>query len=276
MKRYCPSCGTPITQQAVYCGHCGLALHREQSPANSTRVVNRDERTQLTVSQSGLTQAPENRGTTASRWRRALLNPSTLALLVSNAVVIAFAYDLQWSLITLLWIYWAQSVIIGVFTVFKILDLTRFSTDGFYINDQPVAPTEKTKRFTAHFFALHYGIFHLMYFGFLAGYTFFGFWTTPPLGTAAATAFFILTSVALFFANHLYSYLHNREQERKLKRNIGSMMFLPYARIIPMQLSLVLGVILIDQVALILFLALKTFADVIMHVAEHAQEIKST
>ena len=120
---------------------------------------------------------------------------------------------------------------------------------------------------------MHYGIFHLIYFGFLAGYTFFGFWAAPSLNEALASVFLVLTSVALFFINHLYSYLHNREQERKLKRNIGSMMFLPYARIIPMQLSLVLAIILVDQVALIVFLTLKTIADVIMHVAEHAQHV---
>jgi hypothetical protein len=246
-------------------------LRTGPSLTDATRI-NQGEPTHLTLNEtSQATQPAEDERGTSSRWLRALLDRSTLALLVSNVIVVAFAINEQWNLVTLLWIYWAQSVIIGVFTVFKILDLTRFSTDGFYINDQPVAPTERTKRFTAHFFALHYGIFHLMYFGFLAGYTFFGFGTAPPLGTAAASAFFILTSVALFFANHLYSYLHNREQERKLKRNIGSMMFLPYARIIPMQLSLVLGAILVDQVALILFLALKTIADVIMHVAEHAQ-----
>lgn len=229
-----------------------------------------------TLDETGHAKRPaENERGGSSRWTRALLDRSTLALLASNVLVIAFAIYEQWNLVTLLWIYWAQSVIIGVFTVFKILDLTRFSTDGFYINDQPVSPTERTKRSTAHFFALHYGIFHLMYFAFLAGFTYFGLWTAPPFGTAVASAFFILTSVSLFFVNHLYSYLHNKEQERKLKPNIGSMMFLPYARIIPMQLSLVLGVLLVDQVALILFLALKTIADVIMHVVEHALNLQS-
>jgi|GEM_PF-466518 len=276
MERHCPSCGTSITQQAKYCKQCGLALRQERSFANSTSVVNRDERAQLTLSQTGPTnQALGNKGTTSSRWRRALLDPSTLALLVSNVVVIAFAFDQKWSLITLLWIYWAQSVIIGVFNVFKILDLTHFSTNGFYVNDKPVAPTEETKRQTALFFAIHYGIFHLVYFFFLVVFTFVGFWQVSAYSTAAASVLFILTSIALFFANHLYSFLHNREQERERIRNIGGVMFSPYARIIPMQLTLILGVFFVDRVALILFLALKTVADIITHVAEHAQNLPS-
>ncbi len=276
MKRYCPNCGTPITQQAAYCEQCGLALRQEHSLANSTSVINGDEHAQLSVSQTGHTnQALEKKGTTSSRWRRAFLDPSTLALLISNVVVIAFASDQQWDLITLLWIYWAQSVIIGVFNVFKILDLTHFSTNGFYVNDKPVAPTEETKRQTALFFSIHYGIFHLVYFFFLVVFSFVGFWQVSAYSAAAASVLFILASIALFFANHLYSFLHNREQERKRIRNIGGVMFSPYARIIPMQLTLILGVFLVDQMALLLFLVLKTVADVITHVAEHAQDLPS-
>ncbi len=210
-------------------------------------------------------------GGTSSRWKRALLDPSTLALLVSNVIVIAFAIIEHWNLITLLWIYWAQSVIIGVFNVFKILDLTRFSTNGFYVNGKPVDPTEGAKRQTAVFFALHYGLFHLVYFVFLVVFTCIGFWEVPSYNAAVGTAYFILASVALFFASHLYSYLHNRESERGRMQNIGRVMFSPYARIFPMQLTLILGIFLIDQAALLLFLTLKTVADVITHVAEHAR-----
>jgi heme/copper-type cytochrome/quinol oxidase subunit 4 len=242
-------------------------LSATDSPSNFTNAVNRSGRAHLKVSEAGA----QHTGGISSRWRRALLDPSTLALLVSNVIVIAFAFIEHWNLITLLWIYWAQSVIIGVFNVFKIQDLERFSTDGFYINGKPVAPTEEAKRQTALFFALHYGLFHLVYFVFLVAFTFIGFWEVPSYGAAVASTYFILASVALFFANHLYSFLHNRERERERMQNIGGVMFSPYARIIPMQLTLILGIFLVDQVALLLFLTLKTVADVITHVAEHAR-----
>jgi hypothetical protein len=271
MKKFCPNCGARIIQSARFCERCGFALQAEHSLADSTRT-NNGEPTQLTLNETGQAKRPlEDERDASSRWKRAFLDPSTLALVVSNVVVIAFALDQQWNLITLLWIYWAQSVIIGVFNVFKILDLARFSTNGFYVNGKPVAPTEGTKRQTALFFALHYGLFHFVYFVFLAVFTFIGVWEVPSYDITVASAYFVLASVALFFANHLYSYSHNREQERKRIRNIGEVMFSPYARIIPMQLTLILGVFLVDQIALILFLTLKTVADVITHVVEHAR-----
>jgi len=270
-KRYCQACGAPVTQRARFCEQCGLALSTGHSITDSASEIDRSGRALLISETRRAEPAPDDVEGTSSRWGRALLDPSTLALLASNVIVIAFAIIEHWNLITLLWIYWAQSVIIGVFNVFKILDLERFSTDGFYINDKPVAPTEGAKRETAVFFALHYGLFHFVYFVFLVAFTFIGFWEVPSYGAATGSAYFILASVALFFANHLYSYLHNRESERGRMQNIGGVMFAPYARIIPMQLTLILGIFLVDQVALLLFLALKTVVDVITHVTEHAR-----
>jgi len=57
------------------------------------------------------------------------------------------------------------------------------------------------------------------------------------------------------------------------KQNIGRVLFSPYARIIPMHLTILFGWIVFnalgEKVALVLFLILKTIADVIMHVREH-------
>jgi hypothetical protein len=50
--------------------------------------------------------------------------------------------------------------------------------------------------------------------------------------------------------------------------NIGTLMFLPYARIIPMHLTIVLALPL-GGGALWFFVLLKTAADVIMHKVEH-------
>jgi len=45
-------------------------------------------------------------------------------------------------------------------------------------------------------------------------------------------------------------------------------MFFPYARIIPMHLTIIFGMLL-GKGAIVLFLTLKTLADMIMHVLEH-------
>jgi hypothetical protein len=51
--------------------------------------------------------------------------------------------------------------------------------------------------------------------------------------------------------------------------NIGTLMFVPYIRIIPMHLTIILGVMLEDGLGLLLFGSLKTVADVAMHKVEH-------
>jgi FtsH-binding integral membrane protein len=185
---------------------------------------------------------------------------STLSLIAANGVTIALALVYRWELGPLMWVYWTQSVVIGIFQFRRILDLKEFSTRGFKINDRAVEPTEKTKRTTAFFFLFHYNFFHFGYLVFLLAET------TPDFSQAA----YIVSCGALFFANHLYSYRANKQETRRTVPNIGTMMFLPYLRILPMHLVLIFAVALTHSVAALLaFCLLKIGADVLMHLVEH-------
>ena len=86
---------------------------------------------------------------------RPRFSSSVLSLLAANAFTIAVALYEGWDLGVLMWIYWGQSIIIGLFSVLKILDLKRFSTEGFTMNGRTVGETPQTKRQVAVFFALH-------------------------------------------------------------------------------------------------------------------------
>ena len=188
---------------------------------------------------------------------------SMVVLLLSNLVTIVLAVFQQWDVFVLMWVYWGQSVIIGYFNVRRIMDLKKFTTAGFKINNRPVKPTPETQRQTAGFFALHYGFFHLGYLVFLIDDT-----------TVAGgfPVFNVLVCIGVFYLNHWFSYRYNREQEQERVPNIGNLMFFPYIRIIPMHLMIVAGVTVLggSTGALIVFLLLKTAADVAMHVIEHA------
>jgi hypothetical protein len=188
---------------------------------------------------------------------------SMVALLLSNLVTIVLAVYQHWDVFVLMWVYWGQSVIIGYFNVRRIMDLKRFSTAGFMINDQPVKPTPETQRKTAMFFALHYGIFHLGYLVFLSA-------DTKVAG--GFPVFYVLLCIGVFYLNHWFSYRYNRELEQERVPNIGNIMFFPYIRIIPMHLMIIAGVTVVggSTGALIVFLLLKTAADAAMHVVEHA------
>jgi hypothetical protein len=195
--------------------------------------------------------------------RNPFSDPSLWFLLFSNITTIFFAITENWSLSTIVWVYWFQSITIGFFNFIRILQLKEFSTEGFKINGRPAQPTQGTKFFTAFFFLFHFGFFHFVYLIFLLTGTFTKeYGNTPNLSEVK----YILLTALVFFINHLFSYFYNKPRDTK-KQNIGSLMFYPYARIIPMHLTIILGFSFGGT--LLLFLVLKTFADAIMHIVEH-------
>jgi hypothetical protein len=186
------------------------------------------------------------------------LDTSLWILILTNGATIYVALSRNWSLLTIMIVYWVQSVIIGTFNFFRILSLREFSTENFYINDRQAPPTEKTKHSTAYFFAFHYGFFHAIYALFLL------------TNAGSVNVLYILTGGLIFVVDHFFSFRYNRKRDEKKKRNIGTLMFFPYARIIPMHLVIVFyGVFLSGGGPLIAFLGLKTAADALMHIIEH-------
>lgn len=208
---------------------------------------------------------------------------SGIAILVSNGLVIFFAMREGWNLQEMIAIYWMQSVIIGFFHFFRMLLLRSFCTEGFTSNGTRVAENAAGKWSTAIFFAVHYGIFHLVYGIFLLGFVVSG---AEVEGEAAGFkpgnegplgmnwfAFSVLT----FFIGHAYSFYQNVRADRERRPNLGMMMFFPYVRILPMHLTILLGLQAEAKVySLLLFLSLKTVADYVMHLVEHRLMRKKT
>jgi hypothetical protein len=114
----------------------------------------------------------------------------------------------------------------------------------------------------ALFFAAHYGLFHFVYLVFLVG--------NPEQPAPLDAAFWMCA--AAFAVNHMWSYRYHRDMDRRGTPNIGTLMFTPYLRILPMHLTILFGAWLSGGAgALLLFGALKTIADVTMHQAEHGR-----
>lgn len=202
-----------------------------------------------------------------SRWRDAgsglVQDRSVLFLLLSNLLTIVLALVQQWDVSSLLWIYWGQNLVIGYFNIHRIMDLDEFSTSGFKMNNKPVKPTRETQRQVAWFFAMHYGIFHLVYFVFLV----------KDSGLDSSISLFgVMVCIFAFYLNHGFSYRYNREREAGRIPNIGNIMFFPYLRVVPMHLMVILGGVLHGSGTfyLLVFMLLKTVADVAMHVIGHA------
>ncbi len=178
---------------------------------------------------------------------------SLLALIAANVVALLIAYATGMDLRELMLVYWIQSVIIGIATIVRLLCLNRFDPQGRHL----APPKEKWR--SAFFFLLHYGGFHSLFFAFLT--------LKFQLDIVDFTAGYLLCAL-VFAANHGYSLLHNVRRDA-LGQDIRTVMMLPYPRIIPMHLTILLGGIFFnDAGAFALFGGLKLAADIVMHVVE--------
>ena len=207
-----------------------------------------------------------------------------VGILLTNALTLIIAMWQSWSVLQLLWPFWLQSVIIGWYARQRILLLTRFCTKGVRINNRAVAPTVETQQKTALFFALHYGFFQLFYLIVLLVFTLTsdpnGFIEVTREGSREVVALYvgrvrpldwwIFSGLALgFWKTHQLSHREHVQADLGNTPHIGTLMMMPYARIIPMHLCIVLAAPLGGGHVIWIFIILKTVADLLMHVVEH-------
>lgn len=203
---------------------------------------------------------------------------AALGIILMNVAVLVGAIVSGEGLVMLLWPYWIQSVVIGYYNVRRIQKLQRFSTDGLKINGSAVDPTPGTKRQTWIFFSIHYGFFHFGYLIFLLAFSAGALAEGVTDAQVAAvgidgispwTSLWIATTAVGYFVSHGQSHREHVEADLRGTQNIGTLMFVPYIRIIPMHLTIILGAVLGDGLGMLLFGGLKTVADVAMHKVEH-------
>jgi hypothetical protein len=205
-----------------------------------------------------------------------------VSLIVANLVTIGLAIFENWDLATVMFIYWAQSIVIGFFAAISLLgaDTAALKADlekPILERGGPGVPTGFAvfyKVFLCGFFCLHYGLFHWGYYFFIV--------ESGIFGTVNLVDPVLWLSCGLFFANHLYSYIAYRHTGRGAADDINEQFFTPYRRIVPMHLTilfggivmLVLGRIGISSTlpVLLLFLLLKTRADISAHIDKHARQ----
>jgi hypothetical protein len=194
------------------------------------------------------------------RWRD---DASIRGILAANALTLLLAWWQRWPLVLQLWPYWCQSLAIGWFARKRILSRASAEPSG-----HAAAPALGGPRWLAHFFLLHYGGFHLLYAMFLLAFTaaaIFGDAGTPGAGQLQLLdAPLVAVAAAGFWFGQRAAW--RAQPDSPLTPQ--ALMMLPYARILPMHLTLILGFVLDDRIGTLLFGILKTAADVLMHVLE--------
>ncbi len=183
--------------------------------------------------------------------KRIVTDPSALILLAGNAWCIYYfnAHPEQFG--TVIWIYWFQSVIIGLFNFLDMITLKNFDTKDFKVNDQPA--TKENKGCTSFFFLFHYGAFHVAYLVFIA-----------VAYTKTAELKIVMLGALAFLLESIITFRRKKIAEQTVTINFGTLFFLPYVRIVPMHLLILLPSFLHWQPSTI-FLVLKTIADILFY-----------
>jgi len=191
------------------------------------------------------------------KLKKALLDPSFWILLVAN-VYLVYKYEQNPGIFTtLIWLYWSQSVLYGLFNFLDILTVKEVETPGQPMPDLSgtlVGGKGSVKVSTALIFLFHYGLFHLVYFVFLL--------TMKSTGPFDWTLFKYYIVVFLVF--QVVNFIQHKMYNKRSKADIGKMFGTPYLRIIPMHLCILIPAFL-HITNLTVFLVLKVITDVLMY-----------
>lgn len=206
---------------------------------------------------------------------------STKLLVVSNVITIIFAVIENWDLNSVLWIYWFQSVIIGYFNYVRMLKIENPNEQKFTTNELVAKSIKKGKQKNASSFLIIYGWFQAAYLIFLIKISYIQIkdQITNFNYLILISLISITVSIITFYLNHKTSFNLNYKEDLKGNINTGTLMLMPYIRILPMHIITAFAVIQVSgdsrliggffTLVLVFFLSMKTMADVIMHKVEH-------
>lgn len=186
---------------------------------------------------------------------------SVLPLLFANLLPIIGVVYWGWSLTLLLIIYWLEGLIVGFFTLVKMV----FSNG-----------TGREKIANMAFFCIHYGLFWVAHGVFLAVFVLPIITQNPEIGGRAINTGFNASLKWLLlslFTSHFLSFVLNflrQPQARNLPPHV--IMWLPYGRVVVMHILIITSALLAAKfggspAVLFAFITLKITADILSHAA---------
>jgi len=190
-----------------------------------------------------------------SPLQKILRDPSFWTLIALNLFFIYEVKDNPTQYTTVIWLYWLQSVLIGLFNFIDMLTLKTKNIDvsNMTFNDKPATPAG-AKGCLPIFFLFHYGIFHFVYLIFLF----------VDFKISNTNFSYVGMAAVVIFLQQVIQFVQNKVKFASRSRNIASMFFTPYLRIVPMHLTILLPKFL-GWTPGLTFLILKTVFDVIGH-----------
>ncbi len=233
------------------------------------------------------------------------LRLSAVALVLANLVPLAGVVLWEWSVSSIVILYWFENVVIGVINVLRMITASPSSFDLVELASGS-AGGDGTKRAALedalgrmNSAAIRHGLklfvipfFIVHYFGFCAGHGVFvfsmfgdgdGFFDDSPgmnpfgaIGRAISIFYTPLALAAAALAlSHAFSFVQNFLIGAEYRRmNVRQLMVMPYGRIIVLHITIIFGGIATMALGeplwvLVILVAVKTAVDLRLHLAEH-------
>ena len=201
---------------------------------------------------------------------------AVLALVAANAVPLVGVVAFGWSLHTLLVLYWLENGVVGALYVPRILlagaDPPPDAGPRWWVGE-----TLGASAGVAAFFTMHYGIFWVVHGVFVLLFPVFV--SIGGVGGGEALAFADPEAVGAgaigLVASHGVSFVRNYlGAEEYRTTDPEAQMWEPYGRVVALHVTIVVGAVVAaalgtPTVALVVFVLLKTGADLAAHLREH-------
>lgn len=162
-------------------------------------------------------------------------NNLKIITLISNLTPLIGVFLFDWSVFSLIFLYWMESFIIGFFAVLKMSRAKNrlyWDTPTRSVKEMTEDAFEKQKKLLIPFFFLHYGLF-------LSGYS----WFLKELGENEPVQKISYALPILFlFMEHAFAYRTKFVGERKFEKSVPiGEMFAPYKRVLVLHGVVILG-----------------------------------
>ena len=190
---------------------------------------------------------------------------SAAVLIGANLVPLFGVIFGGWNAFDIVWLFWFENVIIGVFNVIKILTVGALGNPGGQATGRTqtvvgsrlarVSPGQRAARmagmtFLAAFFTVHYGgfnfghgIFVMAMLGKGSGmHAGFSLWDLYVTNTRAAIGLGLGPAILTLLASHAFSFVANFLVKREYARiDQGALMGGPYARVVILHVAIIFG-----------------------------------
>jgi hypothetical protein len=194
-------------------------------------------------------------------------SPSVWALIAANIYPVIGVIFLHWQTFPLLLFFWTENMVIGFYTVLKMLTASSE-------NAKPAA-----KVFMIPFFCMHYGIFTLVHGIFVIAIFGSGFADSASMefGDVWQQVIYngLLWGTLVLMVSHGVSFFQNYIGKNEYRQvALQTLMSQPYGRVVILHVTIIIGgflsMALGSPVAALLFLiVLKVTLDITTHLREH-------